>query len=106
ERGLRVYLLHYGSQDDRIKYLYSLEEVRQQTNNLVPMPYVNYIPSPGFPEHNSLGYRGPEIEIPNPPGVYRIVSLGGSTTYGSATKPEDAYPAQLQKILRDEYGYN
>lgn len=106
ELGLRFYFSRYGSHEDRIKYLYSLEEVRQQTNILVPMPYVNYIPSPGFPEHNSLGYRGPEIEIPKPEGVYRIVALGGSTTYGSSTKPEDAYPAQLQNILRDEHGYD
>jgi lysophospholipase L1-like esterase len=106
ELGLRFYFSRYGSQEDRIKYLYSLEEVRQQTNILVPMPYVNYIPSPGFPEHNSLGYRGPEFEIPKPEGIYRIVALGGSTTYGSATKPEDSYPAQLQNVLRDQYGYN
>jgi len=105
ELGLRFYFSRYGSQEDRIKYLYSLEEVRQQTNILVPMPYVNYIPSPGFPEHNSLGYRGPEIEIPKPEGVYRIVALGGSTTYSSATEPQDSYPAQLQNILRDQYGY-
>jgi lysophospholipase L1-like esterase len=106
ELGLRFYFTRYGSRDDQIKYIFTLDEVRQQNSILVPMPYVNYIPSPGFPEHNQLGYRGPDITIPKPEGVFRIVALGGSTTYGSATKPEDAYPAQLQNILRDEHGYS
>ena len=87
-------------------YLYSQEEIERQQVNLMPMPYVSYVASPDFPGHNRLGYRGPEVEIPKPDGVFRIVALGGSTTYSSATPWEDAYPAQLQNILREEYGYN
>jgi lysophospholipase L1-like esterase len=70
------------------------------------MPYVSYVASPDYPGHNRLGYRGPEVEIPKPPGTFRIVALGGSTTYSSATTAEQAYPAQLQQILRDEYGFS
>lgn len=32
-------------------------------------------------EINSLGFRGPEIELPKPPGRIRIAFLGASTTY-------------------------
>jgi lysophospholipase L1-like esterase len=52
-----------------------------------------------------LGYRGPEIDLPKPDGVFRIVALGGSTTYSTGTSPEESYPAFLQKILREDYGY-
>lgn len=32
-------------------------------------------------EINALGFRGPEIAMPKPPGTLRIAFLGGSTTY-------------------------
>jgi lysophospholipase L1-like esterase len=106
EIGLRFYFSHYGSQDDRIKYVMTREEIRDLNNVLVPVPYVNYVPSPTYTDHNKLGYRGPEITLPKPKGVYRIVALGGSTTYSSATSSAESYPSQLQNVLRDEYGYS
>lgn len=105
EGGLRFYYSRYGSREDRIRYLMTREEILNLDNILVPMPYVNYVPSPAYPEHNSLGYRGPEIELPKPAGIYRIVALGGSTTYSTATSYANSYPAQLQNILRNDYGY-
>lgn len=55
---------------------------------------------------NSLGFRGEEIEIPKPNNTYRIVAIGGSTTYGeSVPRWQEAYPAQLQQILNEEYGF-
>ncbi len=106
EIGLRFYYSRYGSAEDRIKYLMTREEIRDLNNILVPMPYVNYVPSPTYTDHNKLGYRGPDIALPKPKGVFRIVALGGSTTYSSATTSAESYPAQLQTVLRDEYGYN
>lgn len=103
--GLRFYFTRFGTREDRIKYVYSLEEIRAENSILLPMPYVNYLPSPTYPGHNRLGYRGPEITLPKPDDTFRIVALGGSTTYSTATSAEDAYPAQLQTILRDQYGY-
>jgi lysophospholipase L1-like esterase len=103
--GLRFYFTRFGTREDRIKYVYSLAEIRAENSILEPMPYVNYVPSPTYPGHNRLGYRGPEIALPKPPGTFRIVALGGSTTYSTATSAEDAYPAQLQNILRELHGY-
>ncbi|NQT22612.1 MAG: SGNH/GDSL hydrolase family protein [Candidatus Omnitrophica bacterium] len=68
--------------------------------------YLGYYPTPNFEKgknrHNSLGYRGDEIVMPKPEGEYRIVCLGGSTTYTS--KIEDyqlSYPYLLEKNLID-----
>jgi lysophospholipase L1-like esterase len=103
--GLRLYFTRFGTREDRIQYVYSLDEIRAENSILEPMPYVNYIPSPTYPGHNRLGYRGPEITLPKPADTFRIVALGGSTTYSTATSAEDAYPAQLQTILHEQYGY-
>lgn len=102
---LRVYLGAAGSRDQKIMYLYSLEEIRSLQSNLIPVPYISYVPDPAYPGHNDLGYRGAEIAIPKPPEIFRIVSMGGSTTYSTGTTTEESYPAFLETILRDDYGY-
>lgn len=75
-------------------------------------PYACYVPRPGYVnwtgvrQHNSLGFRGPEIAIPKPPGTFRIVCLGGSTTYSTAVERiEDTFVAQLEAFLRAETGH-
>lgn len=50
---------------------------------------------------NSLGLRSPEIEIPKPEGVYRILSLGESTTWGDLVEEQDTYSRMLEGILND-----
>ena len=103
---LRAFLYAAGSRDQKIMYLYSLAEIRALQSNVMPMPYIGYVPDPAYDGHNQLGYRGPEIDIPKPKGRFRIVALGGSTTYSTGTSAEESYPALLQSILRDDYGYS
>lgn len=103
---LRAYLGAAGSRDQKIMYLYSLAEIRALQSNILPMPYIGYVPDPAYEGHNELGYRGTEIAIPKPKGTFRIVSVGGSTTYSTGTSAEESYPAYLQTILRDDYGYS
>ncbi len=105
EIGLRIYFTNFGTRGEKIMYILSVEEIRELEAAVLPMPYVNFIPSPYHEDHNDLGYRGPEIELPKPEGTYRIVALGGSTTYSTGTTAEDSYSAQLQRILREDYGY-
>ena len=51
-------------------------------------------------KHNSLGYRGDEVIIPKPNDLYRIVCMGGSTTYTSHVKNyKKSYPYLLQTHL-------
>jgi len=79
---------------------------------LVGHHYENYVLNPdyesGWREEriNSRGFRGEEIEVPKPEGIYRIVAIGGSTTYGTNVSWQDAYPAQLEHVLENEYGYD
>jgi lysophospholipase L1-like esterase len=79
---------------------------------LRPNPYLfrSLIPSRrieadsgGVVEVNSLGFRGEEISASKPPGTYRIVALGGSTTFGyhrSIKTTEETYPFKLEAELR------
>ena len=69
-------------------------------------PYLNYIPAKnyrsldGLNMHNSLGFRGEEIGSKD---KYRIVALGGSTTYSTGVKDwTKSYPEQLEQILNQE----
>ena len=109
EMALRLWLALFAPPDMRAVYTASPHSMRRQLI-FSGAPYVNYVLTPnyqsGLNRHNSLGYRGAEIAVPKPEGVFRIVALGGSTTYGQGI--EDwrlAYPAQLERILREDYGY-
>ena len=75
-----------------------------------PHRYIGFYPTPGYikgqDRHNSLGYRGEEIEQPKPAGQFRIACLGGSTTYTSDVKDyRDSYPYLLEKYLKTR-GYD
>lgn len=50
---------------------------------------------------NSLGFRGPEIAVPKPPGTVRIAFLGASTTWcGEVSGNDYVWP----KLVTDELG--
>ncbi len=105
EIALSTYFQAAGSREQKIMYLYSLQEIRALQRNVMPVPYVSYVPNPAYESHNALGYRGPEIEIPKPQGAFRIVAMGGSTTYSTGTTDAESYPAFLQAILHEDYSY-
>lgn len=79
-----------------------------------PLPYVMYGLKPSFvraPQvqasgavpkktSNRAGFRGREIAVPKPAGRYRIVCLGGSTTYGDSVGDDETYPVRLEEALR------
>jgi lysophospholipase L1-like esterase len=53
-----------------------------------------------------LGYRSDESPLEKPDGVYRIVALGGSSTYDVSIDDNAAtFTAQLEKLLKEDYGY-
>jgi hypothetical protein len=49
---------------------------------------------------NSHGLRGPEVTVPKPPGVYRVLCLGDETVLGLATSEPHTMPARLQELLQ------
>ena len=75
-----------------------------------PHTYLSYVPTPNYRRgrtfHNSLGYRNNEFSLEKPNEVYRIVALGGSSTYDVRIEDnEKTFTAQLEKLLKEEYGY-
>ena len=53
---------------------------------------------------NSAGYRGPEFEIPKPAGIFRIVALGGSSTFSYLTDDTEIWTQRLEDKLRARFG--
>lgn len=68
------------------------------------LPYLGYIPYPnytqhGIVQHNEDGYRGSLVPLLKT-NKYRVLCIGGSTTYGSGVNlPTETYPAQLELLL-------
>ena len=56
--------------------------------------------------NNALGLRGPDISRAKPPGVRRVVLLGGSTVYGALVDDSETISVQLEALLRDRLGPN
>ena len=53
----------------------------------------------------NTGFRGEPTTIEKPDGIYRIMTIGSSTTYGFGVHPLLTYPQQLKNELQDTYGY-
>ena len=53
---------------------------------------------------NSLGFRGPEFQREKPPGTFRVVCLGESSTFGFRNTDAETYPALLGKLFREQPG--
>ena len=49
---------------------------------------------------NSLGFRGPEVELEKPDGVTRILSLGESSAFGDGVQWDEAFAPVLERELR------
>ena len=113
EVAANVYLTDYATAEQFNRYA-SWKQLRQkqqdQAVRVSAHRYLGYYPTPGWSEgdnrHNSRGFRGDEIPLEKAPGEFRIVCLGGSTTYTSAVPDyRKSYPAQLQAALR-KAGYD
>lgn len=50
---------------------------------------------------NSLGFRGDEIALKKDPGVFRVVGLGDSFTFGSGVRNQDTFFHTSQEILHE-----
>ncbi len=122
ESAANYYLWNIASEDEFNLYA-SINQVRERYGNgffvnksdkrrliYSPHHYIGYMPTIDYQEganrHNSLGYRGEETTLAKPEGIYRIVALGESTTYGTEVEDyRDAYPYKLEEYLHDQ-GYD
>ncbi len=110
EIGSRVYLCNFADHTTKSKFL--LYGQCGAKFLYEPHHYLNYHGTPNYQSpdglniHNSLGFRGSEIKTPKPEGVYRIFTIGGSTTYSIAVKDwRNDFARKLQKELRETYNY-
>lgn len=105
ELGLRFYFTNYGTEDERILYVYSSDELQQRTGQLVGSPYTTYLLNPKYEGHTSAGYRGEDVPFDELGDTFHIVAVGASTTYGFGLRDVQAYPNLLENILQDR-GYD
>lgn len=109
EIGARLWLNYLATPEQFDRYVL-FTSIPAKDFAWTPHPYLSYYPTPdyrkGKTSHNSLGYRNDEFSLEKPSGVYRIVALGGSSTYDVRIDDNAAtFTAQLEKLLKDDYGY-
>lgn len=108
EAGLRIWLGFFSTDSQYVKYsLYT--DVPLEKYQWSPHHYLNYYPTPnyrkGLTYHNSLGFRSQEFNPVKPDNTYRIVTIGGSTTYTVSVKDnEKTFPYLLERFLREDQG--
>lgn len=91
------------------KYFASVSQYEKRVGRNFQFSYqtgFGIYPTPGYAvarnKHNSMGFRGDEVVIPKPAGIFRIACLGSSTTYDPLIDDwTRAWPGQLQAILRE-----
>lgn len=112
EIGSRIWLHCFASESTFHRYASYTKLIDRYGEPIwSPHRYLGYYPTPNYENtektnrHNSLGYRGDEIVLPKPQDAFRIVCIGGSTTYTISTDYRKAYPALLEAQLT-ESGYN
>ncbi len=92
---LRKYLLNPA--DTAVQPRYLPQQTLGFTHN--PLYYEG-----GFKQNNVYGWRGKDFNVIKPDSVFRIVCMGGSTTYGfGVVNPDSSYPAILQGLLIKQY---
>ncbi len=53
---------------------------------------------------NSLGFRGPDFQPEKAPRTVRVVTLGGSSTFGFHNEDDETYPHYLQRLFDEAPG--
>lgn len=106
EAGANYWLWNIATADDFNVYA-SINQVREagKTRSFSSHHYLGSIPTPdlhrGENKHNHLGFRGDDISLEKAKDTYRIVAVGGSTTYGSEVEDfRESYPNLLNDYLR------
>ena len=85
-------------------------EIFEDKYTFTAHPYICYYPRPNWSygklSHNSLGYRGKEFSKKKPDGVFRIVVLGGSSTYDNPIMDNEKTTTEvMEHILKNKYGH-
>lgn len=57
---------------------------------------------PGYRDHNSTGQRDEEYRIEKRSGVFRVIGLGDSYTYGDGVPRDRVFLKMAERLLRDD----
>lgn len=90
----------------------------EQYRNCTTTPYLAYGPRPSSRvagrsargeftydyRHNAFGFRDEEHELAKPRGVFRVLGLGDSFTYGVGAAFEETYLYRLERMLNARLG--
>ncbi|MCG8571126.1 MAG: SGNH/GDSL hydrolase family protein [Spirochaetes bacterium] len=106
----RIWIFNIASEEQFFKYVL-YKDIKKEKLKYTPHHYLNYCLTPNYRSgktyHNSMGYRDKEFSKNKNEGTFRIVALGGSTTYTVGVKDNDkTFTAQLEQILKSKYQYN
>ena len=95
--------LHRPSADPELLYelIPSLDRTVSTAEAALSEEEAPYADDPRSMVTNKLGFRDSERAPAKPPGVTRILCLGGSNTYGAAVSQGRTWPAQLQRALAE-----
>lgn len=105
EGGFRLWIVTTGTPSQRTLYLGSAEDVQLANQNFVAVPFINYTSSPVRDDVNALGLRNAPVSLDKPADTFRIIAVGGSTTYGDGIEADETWPVRLQHYLHEDYGY-
>lgn len=106
EIGARLYVMKKWPDEKVLAYTHHSAEKGRYSSHPY-LPYVlrgGHVSPNGLHTSNSYGFRGKEFNTVKPAGVFRIVAIGASTTYGVVNSDQNTYPAQLERRIR-ESGY-
>ena len=51
---------------------------------------------------NSNGFRGSEFPMVKPKGVFRVIFIGDSSTFGDGVRNKETFPAMTETLLKEE----
>jgi lysophospholipase L1-like esterase len=79
------------------------QDLYREVRRRPPHPFLQVVPGGQVDHVNADGFRGDPVDPIAPPGTFRIVTVGGSTTLGVTNTYEDSYPFLLQSLLRTRH---
>lgn len=88
--------------------LYGIEGYLRVTDPAGKLPYNGFQGETFYTwgnqvENNSLGFRERNVVTPKPNGIYRIMVLGDSLTWGAGLNSQQRYTNQLEKLLNERF---
>ena len=91
---------------DRYGDDFLVQDVDKRNLSWSPHHFLGHVPTPnyrhGANKHNAMGFRGEEFEVDKPANAFRIVAIGGSTTYSIDVQDyRHSYPYLLEEHLHE-----